>query len=657
MKKCSSIKVGLLIGTIILLITSTVVPMDIGYHIRKPDMATITEDYNCYHVSEIPSFIQHCISIESNTYDNIESEKISKKEETVQPLDDPHKDSPWPMYCHDTRHTGRSPYSTVDTWDEIWRFKQDKNFYVDGSPVIDAEGTIYFGGLSYFYALYPNGTLKWKYDDLESYVWSAPAIDENGVLYVGDNHGFFYAINPNGTLKWRLKTEGDILSSPAIGDDGTIYFGNEIGYPLGGYINALYPNGTFRWRYKTNHIVYSSPAIGDDGTIYCGSHDENLYALYPNNGTVKWKYKTGHWIRTSPCIADDGTIYVVSLDDYLHAVHPNGTRKWRTDVGAGTSPTIGQDGTIYAGYGTLHAINPSNGSIQWKFGVSGKIKGSTPCHSLEDTIYFGTDSGWLYAVNSDGTLKWKEKIANDHVDSAPAIGSDGTIYVGSGFEEGGYSFGYLHAIGWCELEADSNGPYYGQINESIQFQGSVKGGYRPHSYHWDFGDGNTSDEKDPTHIYTDLGNFTVVFTVTDNTSNISSDTSWAWILIEEVNYPPDKPSIEGPLRWPAGIEVCFTFHSTDPNGDNVMYIIDWCDNSINETEYYPSCTPVEVCHTWEDMNKYIMRAKAVDILGNESDWAIFEVTISRNRATYNLLFLWFLERFPILERLLNILIN
>jgi len=629
--------------------------MVIGYTNELSEENKSAENYDSYNVSEIHEHKKDGFV----DYNNEQSNEYSYVFEIDEPFfpsatGDGPIDSPWPMYCHDTRHTGRSPYSTVDTWDEIWKFKQHVNDYVRGSPVIDEDETIYFGGAD-CYALYPNGTLKWKYNIPSGYVWSAPAIDENGTIYIGTVQGspnYLYAINLNGTLRWKYKTDNHIYSSPTIENDGIIYFGSQDQY-----IYALYPNGTLKWKYRTGNAVLSSPAIGLDGTVYCGSHDTYLYALYPNNGSLKWKYKTSHWVRVSPCIADDGTIYIVSLDSYLHAVNPDGTQKWSTDVGAGTSPTIGQDGTVYAGYGTLHAINPSNGSIQWKFGVSGKIKGSTPCHSLEDTIYFGTDSGWLYAVNSDGTLKWKEKIANDHVDSAPAIGSDGTIYVGSGFEEGGYSFGYLHAIGWCELEADSNGPYYGQINESIQFQGSVKGGYRPHSYHWDFGDGNTSDEKDPTHIYTDLGNFTVVFTVTDNTSNISSDTSWAWILIEEVNYPPDKPSIEGPLRWPAGIEVCFTFHSTDPNGDNVMYIIDWCDNSINETEYYPSCTPVEVCHTWEDMNKYIMRAKAVDILGNESDWAIFEVTISRNRATYNLLFLWFLERFPILERLLNILIN
>jgi outer membrane protein assembly factor BamB len=72
-------------------------------------------------------------------------------------------DSAWPMYCHDVRHTGRSPCSTEynNPGHEKWQFYCDD--YVEGSAVIDNEGHIYFGSWNAFYALYPNGTMKWKY--------------------------------------------------------------------------------------------------------------------------------------------------------------------------------------------------------------------------------------------------------------------------------------------------------------------------------------------------------------------------------------------------------------------------------------------------------------------------------------------------------------
>ena len=36
------------------------------------------------------------------------------------------------------------------------------------------------------------------------------------------------------------------------------------------------------------------------------------------------------------------------------------------------------------------------------------------------------------------------------------------------------------------------------------------------SWSWDFGDGSTSDEQNPAHSYTEIGNYTVILTVTDN---------------------------------------------------------------------------------------------------------------------------------------------
>ncbi len=645
MKNCSSIRASLLIGTIILIISLIVTSISIGYNVLKPDKATTIENYDYYHISEIPDFIQHLISKESKTYDDIESEKINKKEETIQQKDDFPMDSPWPMYCHDIRHTGRSPYNTLDTWDEIWRFKQHVNDYVRGSPIIGDDGTIYFGGAD-FYALYPNGTLKWKYDDLDFYVWSAPAIDEDGTIYFGDKHGYFYAINSNGTLKWQHFFGDDILSSPVIGNDGTIYFGD-----ANHYINALFPNGTVRWRYKTDLVVYSSPAISDNGIVYCGSHDTYLYALYPNNGTLKWKYKTGDWIRTSPCIADDGTIYVVSLDDYLHAVNPDGSFKWKTNVGAGTSPTIGQDGTIYAGYETLYALDPDNGSVKWTFDINGNIKGSTPAHSLEDTIYFGTSNGWLYAVNANGTLKWRDKIANEFIDSAPAISKDGYIYVGSASKEeiGGsiYNVGYLHAFGVGNLKADANGPYYGLINESVQFEGYSKGGFSPHSYLWDFGDNNTSDEKDPTHIYMESGNYTVVFTVIDNNSNISIDTTFAWI--QDGNNPPNTPVIDGPSHGNPGIAYNYKFTGTDLDGSIIYLFVDWDDGSnTGWLGPYNSDKEITFSHKWSQRGTYTIRCKAKDPYGAESDWSEFKIIIPRVRVSA---YQWFLERFQILEKI------
>jgi outer membrane protein assembly factor BamB len=466
-----------IIGITIIFISPIVTPIIFGQFnsIQEKNMTQYLDSnfFDSYHQSESFYYKLRLYGTSTQQIYSFHSQIIGQlKKEISSPVNaDGPMDSPWPMYCRDVRHTGQSPYSTMNTTGvEKWR--TPLSGWVEGSPVIDKKGVIYIG-CDGFFAVYPNGTIKWASDT--GVISSAPTIDEDGIIYTGSiwmyPNNYLYAFYPNGTIKWKYATSslGDIHSSPVIGNDGTIYFGDEDAY-----INALYPNGTLRWRYQTFGAVLSSPAIGDDETVYCGSHDGNLYALYPNDGTVKWKFGTGGWVRTAPCIAEDGTIYCVSLDNYLYAVNPNGTMKWRTDVGAGTSPTIGQDGTIYAGWNVLHAVNPVNGSIKWVFnpGPNRCIEGGTPAHSADGTIYCGviyrigdsSQGGEIIAINPDGTEKWRETIADFRVQSAPAIAEDGTIYIGSTWGDRGY----LHAFGPLDPHAPTAPTITGQTNGKIE---------------------------------------------------------------------------------------------------------------------------------------------------------------------------------------------
>ena len=581
MKYKLSFKTGLAILLTTLIIFPSINLMTFGQKVilkneKITDEGYVYSKFNKYHISKIDPDVYKPGELPSEcSFDINENIKMIDSKHTVTSLSDS-IDSPWPMYCHDVRHTGRSPYSTTDNLGaEKWRF--DVLETCTGSPVVDNNGIIYIGAFDLF-AVYPNGTLKWIFDADSGIITSAPAIDENGILYVGSiwkHPNFMYAIYlSNGTLKWKYKVGQDIWSSPAIGYDGSIYFGSE-----NDYIYALYPNGTLKWKYLTNIAVYSSPAIGNDGTIYCGSHDTFLYAFYPDNGTVKWKYKTGHWIRTSPCIGDDGTIYVVSLDDHLHAVNPDGTRKWATNVGAGTSPTIGQDGTIYCGYSHLHAVNP-DGTIKWIFnpGEDRTIQGATPCNSVDGVIYFGThigdyNGGELIAVNPDGVERWRIMLATDWVDSAPAIGEDQTIYVGSwndGYHPG--SWGYLHAIG----ELDSNAPSF--------------------------------------------------------------------------------PEIDGPKIGVPDVLYNFTFKSVSPLNNDLYYWIEWGDDTgTGWIGPYPSEQQIMLGHEWSKEKIYKIKARCKDIDNLWGSWGDLEVIIPRNKATSNSFLAQFLERFPLLTKLLPLL--
>jgi outer membrane protein assembly factor BamB len=435
---------------------------------------------------------------------NNTGEKISNNNTYLQPINT--RSSSWPMYCHDVRHTGRSPYSTADNPGTIkWKYETE-HFGIDSSPAIGEDGTIYVGSNECcLFALNSNGTLRWRFDT-GFWIDSSPAIGNDGTIYVGSNDDYFYAINPNGTLKWKFNAGDTIFSSPAIAVDGTIYFGViGPGWNLG-RIHALNPDGTEKWHFDTSDWVYSSPAIGEDGIVYCSSNNNHLYALFPENGTLKWSFKRGAFMG-SPSIGDDGTIYTACWDDYLYALHPeNGTIKWRSKlgVGCGHTPTIADDGTIYVGEDLLYAIHP-NGTRKWSFNPGNflDVTSISQAVSADGIVYIGVSmdtgaGGYLIAVNPDGTERWREWIHNERVYSSPAIGSDGTVYIGSTWND----HGVLYAFGKLDPNAPSapsiDGPTEGRKGKEYSFKfKSIDPNDDDVYYYIEWGDGKKEEWMGP----------------------------------------------------------------------------------------------------------------------------------------------------------------
>ncbi len=79
-----------------------------------------------------------------------------------------------------------------------------------------------------------------------------------------------------------------------------------------------------------------------------------------------------------------------------------------------------------------------------------------------------------------------------------------------------------------EIVADAGGPYEGEAGEPIQFEGQAE--YLPpqlveeFEFSWDFGDGTTSSQQNPTHSYDEAGNYTATLTVTDEAESVDTDT-------------------------------------------------------------------------------------------------------------------------------------
>ena len=118
--------------------------------------------------------------------------------------------------------------------------------------------------------------------------------------------------------------------------------------------------------------------------------------------------------------------------------------------------------------------------------------------------------------------------------------------------------------------ADANGPYSGKPDEAVNFSsdGSTDPEQGELSYLWDFGDGDTSTEANPSHSYAAAGDYDVLLVVTD-AKGVSSD-SKTFALIQEDGGPvlpnvsinstsqngvPGEPVPEQPLINNSGYKV------------------------------------------------------------------------------------------------------
>ena len=457
------------------------------------------------------------------------------------------------MKCHDTRHTGRSPYSTADNpLVEIWRYKTGNS--VEGGCIIENDGMIIFGDFAgYLYAVTPDGELHWK-TKLGGLVFSTPALDEDGTIYLGTYNDHMFAVDSDdGEILWSFYAGGSISSSPAIGTDGTIYFGIAKEFDKG-EILAVNPDGTEKWRYAAGDYIFADPAIAPDGTIYIGSLDGYLYAIDPD-GSLKWHFKTGDWVKSHPSIGDDGTVYFSSFDGYFYALYPDGNLKWTFgNPGSGcVAAVIAEEGTLYLGGDRLYAIH-SNGTLKWSFTFDSRryVGHSSPAIGADGIIFVGLDigedqGGELIAINPDGSLRWRSgKIAHWSMDSSPCIGVDGTVYVGSSY---GIEDGFLHAFGEGTPNSPPHtpsitGPNHGTQGTDYPYTFVSTDPDEDDMYYYvDWRDGTNSgwmgpyasgDEIIRTHQWAEVGSYTIRAKVRDY---FDEESDWATL---EVTMPKER---------------------------------------------------------------------------------------------------------------------
>lgn len=157
-----------------------------------------------------------------------------------------------------------------------WTFTADEEIYT--APALDAAGNLYFTVLTlgHLYSLTPDGALRWVYRNAAVGSSSSPAISADGeTVYFGGYDSKLHAVKTaTGERRWAYTLGGEVrASSPAVDANGVIYIGS-YDYKL----YAINFDGTLQRTWSVGNWIRSSPTIHGT-TVYVGSNDHRFYAF------------------------------------------------------------------------------------------------------------------------------------------------------------------------------------------------------------------------------------------------------------------------------------------------------------------------------------------------------------------------------------------
>ncbi|MCU0851379.1 MAG: PKD domain-containing protein [Candidatus Thermoplasmatota archaeon] len=175
---------------------------------------------------------------------------------------------------------------------------------------------------------------------------------------------------------------------------------------------------------------------------------------------------------------------------------------------------------------------------------------------------------------------------------------------------------------WTPQEPFSNQPIIFDASTSEDPDGTIE------LYEWDWNNDGQYEEgySNPTatHMWPHQGSYNIRLQVTDNDGD--TDTQTKTIVI--TNQPPGTPTITGPSTGNTGTACLWNFTSVDPDNDDISYLIDWGDGNISDWYgFYNSGEAMSQSHVYEADGTYVIKSKAKDIYGDESNWGTLTVTM------------------------------
>jgi len=178
-------------------------------------------------------------------------------------------------------------------------------------------------------------------------------------------------------------------------------------------------------------------------------------------------------------------------------------------------------------------------------------------------INFDADVQTVYYNNAFLTSKsWKNGVAQGGAQNLACV----DLYAGDAASSSVYYDDLSVAPQAPPLTCNADGPYTGEVGQAVHFTGSASGGTTPYIWAWAFGDGGTSTDQNPDHLYTAPGTYDVTLKVTDAVFDNVTATTTATITV------PPQPAFTIDVTGGKGINVTVT-NVGDAEATNISYAV------------------------------------------------------------------------------------
>jgi PKD repeat protein len=178
---------------------------------------------------------------------------------------------------------------------------------------------------------------------------------------------------------------------------------------------------------------------------------------------------------------------------------------------------------------------------------------------------------WYFDDGEDSKQRYGHDASIEHTYKKEGTYSP-KLRIWSGFNKVAKTCHYCVKVG---PQAEFDGaPLVGALPLTVQFEDRSEGAVSEWS--WEFGDGNTSTEQNPAHIYNENGKHTVSLTVSYN--DISN-------RMTKTDYVKGEPYADFSYEWvPAGGTAGRVYFTSNSQGDSLTYHWDYGDGDTSSEE-------------------------------------------------------------------------